>query len=77
MKVSLRFLFRYNQLAGELLRSFSKEKPGENIAFSPFSIISTLSVLADGSAKTGARMNYIMLFRTDMIPVSILKNTTG
>ena len=49
MKVSLRFLFRYNQLAGELLRSFSKEKPGENIAFSPFSVISMLSVLADAT----------------------------
>ena len=49
MKISLRFLFRYNQLAGELLRSFSKEKPGKNIVFSPFSIISMLSVLADAT----------------------------
>lgn len=44
------FINRYNQLAAKFLISFSTETAGENIAFSPFSILSMLSILADASA---------------------------
>ena len=43
------FLDRYNQLAKQFLCSLTAETPGENIVFSPFSIISILSILADAS----------------------------
>ena len=49
LNIRLTFIGRYNQLAGQFLRTFSSEKPGENIAFSPFSIISMLSILADAT----------------------------
>ena len=43
------YLDRYNQLAKQFLCSLTAETPGENIVFSPFSIISMLSILADAS----------------------------
>ena len=43
------FLDRYNQLAKQFLCSLTAETPGENIVFSPFSIISILSILADAA----------------------------
>ena len=49
LNIKSTFISRYNQLTGQFLRTFSSEKPGENIAFSPFSIISMLSILADAT----------------------------
>ena len=49
MRINLHFISQYNRLAEAFLRSFSSEKPGENIAFSPFSLISMLSILADAT----------------------------
>ncbi|QTE68076.1 hypothetical protein JNO48_12920 [Clostridiales bacterium] len=43
------FLNRYNHLAAQFLRSLTTQTPGENIVFSPFSIISILSILADAA----------------------------
>ena len=51
------FLDRYNQLANQFLCSLTAETPGENIVFSPFSIISMLSILADAAnGKTRAEI---------------------
>lgn len=44
------FIDRYNDLAGVFLRGFAKGKQTENIAFSPFSILSLLSILAEAAA---------------------------
>ena len=43
------FINRYNELATLFLQSFNTEKHGENFVFSPFSILSILSVLADAT----------------------------
>ncbi len=44
------FSIWYREMTHQLLEIFTKEKEGENIVFSPFSILSMLSVLADASA---------------------------
>lgn len=44
------FIDRYNDLTGVFLRGFSERKQAENIAFSPFSILSLLSIFADATA---------------------------
>ena len=43
------FQDRYSQLAGRILSTLAAGNPGENIVFSPFSVISQLSVLADAA----------------------------
>lgn len=44
------FSIWYREMTHQLLEIFTKKKEGENIVFSPFSILSMLSVLADASA---------------------------
>ena len=44
------FSIWYREMTHQLLEIFTKEKEGENIVFSPFSILSMLSILADASA---------------------------
>ena len=44
------FIDRYNDLTRFFLQGFAKGKKVENIAFSPFSILSMLSILADATA---------------------------
>lgn len=44
------FIDRYNDLTRVFLQGFAKGKKVENIAFSPFSILSMLSILADATA---------------------------
>ena len=43
------FIDRYNALTGVFLRGFTEGKQDENIVFSPFSILSLLSILADST----------------------------
>lgn len=61
------FQDRYSQLAGRILSTLAAGNPGENIVFSPFSVISQLSVLAD-TARGKTREDILRALCGDISP---------
>ena len=49
------FMGRYNDLTGLLLRKFGEEAQNQNLVFSPFSVLSLLSILADATGEAAGR----------------------
>ena len=49
------FMGRYNDLTGLFLRKFGEEAQNRNIVFSPFSVLSLLSILADATGGAASR----------------------
>ena len=50
-----KFVDRYNDLASLFLQKFGEEAQDKNIVFSPFSIISLLSILSDATDGATSR----------------------